>query len=70
MDRGELLKAEPHANPSTRIAVWVPDKVIHGYDLLASVAFTASLSGATILTQAEVVEIQREANLRLRSWTG
>ncbi|ABP95338.1 FAD dependent oxidoreductase [Metallosphaera sedula] len=66
MDRGELLKAEPHANPSTRIAVWVPDKVIHGYDLLASVAFTASLSGATILTQAEVVEIQRGSELKVK----
>ncbi|AKA72752.1 FAD-dependent oxidoreductase [Saccharolobus solfataricus] len=62
IDVKEVLQKEPFINRDTKMAIWVPDKVVYGYDLLASVAITASLNGAKILTYNEVVEIIRENN--------
>ncbi|WP_338603235.1 FAD-dependent oxidoreductase [Sulfolobus tengchongensis] len=58
----EVLQEEPYVNRDAKIAIWVPDKVVYGYDLMSSVAITASLNGAKILTYNEVVEFLREGN--------
>ncbi|WP_218261468.1 FAD-dependent oxidoreductase [Saccharolobus shibatae] len=60
VDVNEVLQSEPFINRDTKLAIWVPDKVVYGYDLMASVAVTASLNGAKILTYNEVVEFIRE----------
>ncbi|QGA53659.1 FAD-dependent oxidoreductase [Sulfolobus sp. E5-1-F] len=60
IDVKEVLQREPYINRDTKLAIWVPDKVVYGYDLMASVAVTASLHGAKILTYNEVVELIRE----------
>jgi len=50
----EVLREEPHLNPSLTRAIWVHDRVVRGYDLLTSVALTAFKNGAKILTFTEV----------------
>ncbi|AHC51419.1 FAD-dependent oxidoreductase [Sulfolobus acidocaldarius SUSAZ] len=62
MDVEELIRREPFINKKAKIAIWVPDKVVYGYDLLATVALTASLNGARILTYNEVRKVLREGN--------
>ncbi len=60
LDINELLQAEPYINRDAKVAIWVPDKVAYGYDLMSSVAITASLNGARIMTYNEAVEFIRD----------
>ncbi|MEM4966421.1 MAG: FAD-dependent oxidoreductase [Sulfolobales archaeon] len=62
LDLKEVMQKEPYVNRNAKIAIWVPDKVVLGYDLLASVAITASLHKAKIMTYNEVVEFVKENN--------
>lgn len=62
VDKNQVLQEEPYVNKDLKIAIWVPDKVIYGYDLLSSVAMTASLNKARIMTYNEVTEFIRDGN--------
>lgn len=56
----EVIEMEPYVNRNVKIGIWVPDKVVLGYDLLASVTITASLNGARIMTYNEVIDFIRD----------
>lgn len=60
LTKEETLQEEPLLNKELKLAIWVPDKVIRGYDLLSLVAIHASLNGARIKTYNEVVDFIKE----------
>ncbi len=62
VDNNQVLQEEPYVNKDLKIAIWVPDKVVYGYDLLSSIAVTASLNKARIMTYNEVIEFIRDGN--------
>lgn len=62
VDNNQVLQEEPYVNKDLKIAIWVPDKVVYGYDLLSSIAVTGSLNKARIMTYNEVTEFIRDGN--------
>ncbi|BBD72167.1 hypothetical protein HS1genome_0556 [Sulfodiicoccus acidiphilus] len=66
VEREEALKQEPALSHALRRAIWVHDRVVHGYDLLSSVALTAFENGAKVLTFTEVVDFLKGGGVKVR----
>lgn len=72
LSKDEVLKNEPLLNKELKVAIWVPDKVIRGYDLLSLVAIHASLNGAKIRTYNEVIDFLKDGKniigVKVKDW--
>ncbi|MGC8569327.1 MAG: FAD-dependent oxidoreductase [Nitrososphaeria archaeon] len=58
----DLLKEEKHLSRSVRSALWVPDKVMHAYDLIISVLLTAHANGAHVMPYREVTSLIKSSS--------
>ena len=56
----EARREEPELTEKARLVVEVPDKVIYGRDMVASVALTAFRHGALLLEHVEALAIKRD----------